>query len=77
MFITDIFKIVVRDADCIHSTVDPRIFFVREKAEEFAKQLLADGDYEDFKIGEIIIYREVPDATLGWFRTAGMSRINQ
>lgn len=77
MFITDIYKIVVRDADSLDFRVDPRIFFERAKAEEFAKQLWADGNYEDFKIGEIIIYREVPDASLGWFRTAGMSRIEK
>lgn len=77
MYITDIYKIVVRDANSLNSVVDPRIFFERVKAEEFAKAILAEGKYDDKPIGDIIIYREVPDISLGWFRTAGQSRIEK
>ena len=77
MYIQEIYKIVVRDADSLNSRVDPRIFFNREKAEEFAKRLWAEGIYEEIEIGSIVIYREIPDVALGWFTTAGMSYVTK
>lgn len=71
MYITEIFKIVVYSAKT--SYVDPRIFFDRQKASDYATEIAKEGFWEEMKVDRVIIYREVPDPELGWFRTAGMS----
>ena len=75
MFITDIFKIVVHFDGSLDSVVVPRIFFDRQGAFKYAQDIKDEGCYDDKPIADVIIYREVPDSELGWFRTAGQTRV--
>ena len=75
MFITNIYKLVVRYSGSFDSDVIPRIFFNEAKARQHAKEIADEKFYDDREIDDVIIYREVPDPDLGWFRTAGMSKV--
>lgn len=74
----EIYKLILQSSG-IKSEVYPRIYFNQETARKEARELLG-SDYAD-KPGEVIenvvICRERPDTSLGWFTTCGMERISK
>lgn len=74
MYITNIYKIVIRFDDANENVVDPRVYFDEQKARAYAKSIADEKFYDDRPIYDVVVMREVPDTELGWFRTAGMSR---
>lgn len=73
----EIFRLILRSG--LDTDVYPRIYFNQEKARKEARELLG-SDYAD-KPGEVVedvvICRERPDTSLGWFTTCGMERISK
>ena len=73
----EIYKIVVNEAGTTNSYVQPRIFFNQQGARDYAQEIINDGYCDDYEVGSVVIYRERPDNSLGWFVTCGMERITK
>jgi len=73
----DIYKIVVNYEGTLETELVPRIYFSRDEAFREAKAIIMGGYYEERPVNRVVVYREMPDAELGWYRTIGQQVFNQ